>query len=250
MGKWSSSTQVREVDRRKREKGVRRLQVEDVSRLLASARTAGALLLVVPVVVGVALNLFPNYDARAEYFAPSYSHIADAGAAYPVSLALLLAVAVLLILLALALRQAPEAKTSDGMSVVTAGLAASAGGFGIAAALGIPVWLWARQATNGALTMSEAASKSQTLASASQTLILLFGLGGLVVGLTALGVVAYRFGWTPPAVFWTAITFAVVAVVAGLALTLFWFALGIPPVIWTLMIGVSLLTLDSYPTHT
>ncbi len=60
-------------------KGVRLLQVDDVSRLLGSARTAGALLLVVPVVVGVALNLFPNYDARAEYLATFRSVVPHAG---------------------------------------------------------------------------------------------------------------------------------------------------------------------------
>ena len=120
----------------------------DVERQLGFldlGRPAGTLLLVVPLVVGVALNLFPNYDARAEYFDPSYPNIVDAGAAYPISLMLLLAVALLLMVLALALRRAPQAKTSSGMAVVTAGLAASAGGFGIAAALGIPVWIWTRQ---------------------------------------------------------------------------------------------------------
>ena len=83
------------------------------------------------------------------------------------------------------------------MAVVTAGLTASAGGFGLAALLGIPVWFWGRQVTDGALTMSEAASKSEAWASASLTLILLIGLGGLGLALTVLGVVAYRSGWTP-----------------------------------------------------
>jgi hypothetical protein len=196
----------------------------------------------------IALSFFPSYDARPEYFAPFYSNIVEAGSGYLVSLVLLFGVATLLLVLVLALRRAPEAKASGGMVVVTAGLTASAMGFDLAALLGIPVWFWSRQVTNGALTMSEAASKSEAWASASQTLVLLVGLGGLGVALTVLGFLAYRFGWTLPVVFWATITVVAGVVIVGFAVTLFWFALGIPPILWTLMIGVSLVVLGTYPT--
>lgn len=215
--------------------------------LLDSTRTAGTLLLLIPVIAGFALNLFPSYDARPEYFAPFYSNIVDAGGGYLASLVLLLGVAALLLVLALALRRAPGAKDSGGMVVVTAGLTASAVGFGVAALLGVPVWIWARQVADGALTVSEAVSKSASWASTSQTLILLVGLGGLGVALTVLGFIAYRSGWIRPVVFWATIPVVGGVVIVGLAVTLFWFALGIPPILWTLMIGVSLLVLGTYP---
>ena len=222
--------------------------IEHRRNLLDSARTAGTLLLLIPVSTVIALIYFPGYDARPEYFAPYYSNIVEAGNGYLVSLMLLLGVAVLLLVLVLALRRAPGAKDSGGMLVVTAGLTASAIGFGLAALLGIPVWLWGRQVTDGSLTMSEAASKSEAWASASQTLILLVGLGGLGLALTVLGFVAYRSGWTPPVVFWTTIVVVAGVVIVGFAMTLFWFALGIPPILWTLMIGLSLLVLGTYPS--
>ncbi len=217
--------------------------------LLGSARTAGIILLVLPIVVGVALNLFPNYDARPEYFASSYSHILDAGNAYPASLGLLLVVAALLAGLVLVLRRSPAAGHGGGMLAVFAGLGMSAGGFASAAVLSIPVWLWADRVNSGALTFSEGAAKSESLASVSQTLILLLGLGGLVIGLTTLGVLSYRLGWTPASVFWVTIVVAAVVVVGGFALTLFWIALGVPPLLWTLMIGGSLVAKGSYATH-
>lgn len=206
-----------------------------------------AILLLVPVATGIALGFFPSYDARPEYFAPSYRNIVQAGGAYLVSLVLLFGVAILLLVLLWPSVVPPEAKAGGGLVVVTAGLTASAMGFGLAALLGIPVSFWSRQVTNGALTMSEAASKSEVWALASQTLILLVGLGGLGVALTVLGFLAYRFGWTLPVVFWATITVVAGVVIVGFAVTLFWFALGIPPILWTLMIGVSLLVLGTYP---
>ena len=72
---------------------------ESRSGFLDSARTAGALLLLIPVVSGIALGFFPSYDARPEYFAPYYSNIVEAGNGYLVSLVMLLGVAVLLLVL-------------------------------------------------------------------------------------------------------------------------------------------------------
>ena len=60
--------------------------------------------------------------------------------------------------------------------------------------------------------------------------------------MTALGVVGYQAGWTPPLVFWTTTVLALLAVVGGFALSLFWIALGAPALLWTLMSGVTLIT--------
>lgn len=213
---------------------------------LGSAQSAGSILLVLPIVVGAALNLFPNYDARPRYFASSYSQILEAGNAYPVSLGLLLVAAGLLTVLVIALQRGPAGGTGGSTFSVSAGLGMSALGFAVASVLSVPVWIWAGQVESGALAVSEGASKSETLASLSQTLILMLGLGGLVIGLTILGVVSYRRGWTPASVFWVTVVVAMTVVVGGFALAIFWVALGVPP-LWTLMIGGSLVLRGSYP---
>lgn len=166
-----------------------------MDRLLGSARAAGIVLLLIPVTLGVGLNLFPNYDARPEYFGSSYSSISDAGAALPISLVLLVTTALLLVFLVLGLRRAPQAKDGGGMVLVSVGLGGSAGGLLMATLLAVPVWVWAGQVNNGSLTVAEGADASQGLASTSRTLILLPGLGGLAVGLTVLGILkAIRLG--------------------------------------------------------
>ncbi len=45
-----------------------------MNRVLDSARAVGIVLLVPPFVLGAAMNLFPNYDARLEYFAATCSY--------------------------------------------------------------------------------------------------------------------------------------------------------------------------------
>ena len=221
-----------------------------MGRMLDSPRIAGVALLLVPVTLGVGLNWFPNYDARPEFFAGTYNNILDAGKAFPVSLILLLATSLLLGFLVVALRNTPQSDGSGGMVLVSVGLGGSAVGILGAVLLSIPVLIWAGQVNAGTLTIAEGINKSQGLASTSQTLILLFGLGGLVIGLTALGVLCWRFGWTPPIVFWATIVAAALVLVAGFAMTLFWLALGLPPLLWTLMIGGSLTIRGSYQPRT
>jgi len=218
--------------------------------VLSSARADGVALLLLPVTIGAGLNLFPNYDARPEFFADSYNHILDTGTAFPVSLVLLLATSLLLGFLVVALRNAPQSDGSGGMLLVFAGLGGSAVGILGAAVLSIPVWIWTGQVNAGTLTITEGINKSQGLASTSQTIILLFGLGGLVIGLTVLGVLGWRFGWTLPVVFWATIVVSGLVLVVGFAMTLFWLALGLPPLLWSLMIGGSLTIRGSYRPRT
>jgi hypothetical protein len=202
-------------------------------------RVTGLLVLLIPVVAGVALNLFPNYDARAENFAESYPAIVDAGQKFPLALVLLLMVSALLGRLALALRRSQDGTQSGGVAV--GGLVVSAAGFGLASLLSIPVWLWARQVADGTLTLAQGAQRSEALASGSQTVILMVGLGGLLVGFSALGWMAFRRSWVDPTAFWAALILSSAALIGGLALGLFWIGIGVPPVVWTLMIGSSLL---------
>jgi len=218
-----------------------------VDRLLSSPRFAGVLLLLVLVTLGVTLNLYPNFDARAEQFSGTYPDIVATGAAFPLSLIGLAATALLLGLFVIALRRAPGARDNAAVMAVSVSLGTSAGGLLAAAVLAVPVSLWAARVSNGSLTLSEGAERSQGLASASQTLILLFGLGGLALGLTILGFVAWRVGWTPAVVFWGTVALVAVTLVGGLALNLFWIGLGLPAILWTLMIGGSLIARREYP---
>jgi hypothetical protein len=217
-----------------------------MDRLLDSARAAGVALLLIPVVLGLGLNLFPNYDARPEFFSGSYNNLLDVGSAFPVSLVLLMVVSLLLGFVLVALRRAPQSEASSGMVLVSAALGGSSLAFLVASLLSIPVWIWAGQVNAGTLTIAEGSRRSQGLASTSQTIILLFGLGGVVIGLTVLGVLCWRFGWTPAVIFWATIVTAGFIVVGGFAITLFWVALGLPPLLWTLMIGGSLAIRGSY----
>ena len=221
-----------------------------MDRMLGSARAVGIGLVLVPVVLGLGLNLFPNYDARSEFFAGSYSNIVEAGMAFPVSLVVLVLASMLLVLVVLGLRRAPQSDGSGGLDLVFVALSGSSLGILLGAVLSIPVAVWASQVKDGSLAASAGVAMSQALASTSQTLILLVGLGGLAVGLTVLGVLSWRFGWTPPIVFWATIVAAGVIVVGGFSITLFWVALGVPPVLWTLMIGGSLAIKGEYANRT
>lgn len=220
-----------------------------MDRLLSSARIAGVIVLIIPLLLGVGLRLFPNYDARPEYFASSYSKIIAVDVAFPLSLVVLATTALLLTVLILTLRRAPQ-RIESASVVAVAMLAVSALGLLASAVLSVPVWFWSRQVRSGSLNFSDGADKSQPWATTSQTLILILGLGGLFVAFSALGLLAYRSGWTPPLVFWITISLVAAAVIGGFTLTLFWIALGLPPLLWTLMIGGSLVIKGTYDTST
>jgi hypothetical protein len=187
--------------------------------------------------------------ARPEFFSGSYHNILDVGSAFPVSLMLLTVVSLLLGFVVIGLQRAPQSDGSIGMLLVSAALGGSALAFFVASVLSVPVWIWAGQVNAGTLTVAEGISRSQGLASTSQTIILLFGLGGLMIGLTVLGILCWRFGWTPAVIFWATIMTAAIIVIGGFAITLFWVALGLPPLLWTLMIGGSLTIRGSYETR-
>lgn len=220
-----------------------------MSRLLGSNRLVGLLLVAVPVLLGLVLFLFPNYDARPDYFASSYSSIPDAGVAFPLSLAVMVIVSLVIGVLILGLRRTISSD-SGGMSFVVLALGASGVGLLVAALLSIPVALWASQVNNGSLGASDAAGMSQTFATTAQTLVLLVGLGGMLVGMTVLGVLCRRRGLVNPVVFWATIVAAVAVLVGGFTAGLFWLAIGGPVVLWTAMVGSSLAIKNSSNTRT
>ncbi len=211
--------------------------------MLSSARTIGGLLLAVPIVTFLALSQFPNYDARSRYFAGTYRAIVEAGDAYLVALVLFLVMATILAVLALAMSRSPLLEATSFLMVVIGGVAASAVGFAIAAVTGLPVWWWARQVTDGSLSAAEAASRSTGLAGISQTALLMLGFGGLLIGMSTLGLIAITQRWVPRWLFRG--TVAVVGAAVALALATdgpaIWIGLGLLPMLWAFVFGLVLL---------
>lgn len=218
-----------------------------MTRLLDSVRFVGLALVAVPVVLGLVLFLFPNYDARPDFFVASYASIPGAGGAFPLSLAVLVLASLLVAAVVLGLRRI-VASDSGGLNVVLLALGASSVGLLVAALLSIPVAIWGSQVNNGSLSVSDAAGMSQGLASTAQTLILLVGLGGMLVGMTVLGVLSRTRRWVRPVVFWATVLAAGAVLVGGFTAGLFWLAIGGPVVLWTAMIGGSLAVKDSGTT--
>lgn len=210
--------------------------------MLSSARTIGGLLLAVPIVAFLAGSRFPSYDARSRYFAGTYRAIVEAGDAYLVALVLFLVMATILAVLALALSRSSLLDATSFLMVVIGGVAASAVGFAIAAVTGLPVWWWARQVTEGSLSAAEAASRSAGIAGISQTVLLMLGLGGLLIGMSALGVLAVVQRWVPRGLFWGTVVVVGAAVALALATDgpAIWIGLGLLPMLWAFVFGLVL----------
>ena len=217
---------------------------------MSSARAIGSLLLAVPVLVVIALTQFPNYDARSQFFVGTYRNIVDAGGSYLVSLLLFLLIAATLAVLAIGLWRSPLAEATQFLWVVIGGLGVSAAGFAIAALAGLPVWWWARQAADGTLTVLDAANRSSGLASLSQTVLLTIAFGGLLIGMSALGVIGVVQQWIPRWLFYATIAAAVGAVVLALATDgpALWVGFGLLPMMWAVVLGIVLLIRGAFAT--
>lgn len=205
------------------------------------ARLVGGLLLAIPFLIATALRFFPQYDARPGQFRSWYPNIVSAGDEYLLSLVLFLLVAAVLTALAAALLRRPPGSGIAVTGPAAAALFVSATGFAVAAVAGAPVWFWAREAASGRNTMLDSAVRSESWASFSQTMILLIGLGGLLVGMAFLAVAAAREAWMPRLVFWGTVAVSGAVFAAGIVMTFFWLSLGGPPMLWTLSLGVTLL---------
>lgn len=211
--------------------------------MLSWARMIGGLLLAVPIVAFLAGSRFPSYDARSRYFAGTYRAIVEAGDAYLVALVLFLVMATILAVLALAMSRSPLLEATSFLMVVIGGVAASAVGFAIAAVTGLPVWWWARQVTDGSLSAAEAASRSTGLAGISQTALLMLGFGGLLIGMSTLGLIAITQRWVPRWLFWGTVVVVGAAVALALATDgpAIWIGLGLLPMLWAFVFGLVLL---------
>ena len=216
--------------------------------MLSSARMIGGLLLAVPIVAFLAGSRFPSYDARSRYFAGTYRAIVEAGDAYLVALVLFLVMATILAVLALALSRSSLLDATSFLMVVIGGVAASAVGFAIAAVTGLPVWWWARQVTDGSLSAAEAASRSTGLAGISQTALLMLGFGGLLIGMSTLGLIAITQRWVPRWLFWGTVVVVGAAVAYALATDgpAIWIGLGLLPMLWAFVFGLVLLIRGSF----
>jgi len=208
-----------------------------------SPRAVGWLVLATPVVIGVAVNLFPNYDARPEYFRGTYANIVDAGAKYAASLGVMGVAVVLLVLLALALTRVPGGPAEG----VSAALVVPAVGMTLTALTAIPVVVQAARVRSAASSIDAAAKASQSWATLSQTILLLGGIGGALAAFIALGVTAFRRRWIRPLMFWTAAALSAVLGVGGLSLGLLWMGLGLPALVLTLTIAGALIALPRWP---
>ena len=62
--------------------------------------------------------------------------------------------------------------------------------------------MWARRVADGSETLAAMAARSQSLGSISQNVLLMFGLGGLLIAMSVLGVAAVGRGWAPKLVLW------------------------------------------------
>jgi hypothetical protein len=216
-----------------------------------SARWVGANLLAVPVAIWVAGSFFPSYDARPQYFAGSFRNIVEAGDDYLAALLLFLVVAGLLVTPALGLTKSPL-RAEPSLWAVLGGLGVSAFGFAIAGVTGLAVWRWASEVADGTQSLSAMASRSESLASISQTMILLFGFGGLLVAMSVLGIVAVARRWTPLIVaVATAIATAAIAVIGAVTSgPVFWLSLGALPMLWAFAFGAVLLIRGRFGART
>ena len=172
----------------------------------------------------------------------TFVNIVDSGNRYLVALILFLVVAVIVATLAVVLSLSPLGTAGSALWVVVVGLAVSAFGFAAAALSGLPVWVWARQAADGSVPVREAADRSEGLASFSQTALLMFGLGGLLIAMSVLGVVAVVHRWTPRVLFLGTVVAAAAIVMAGVVSSgpVFWLALGALPMMWAFAFGLVL----------
>ena len=213
-----------------------------VGWILRSARTTGALLLTLPVVAWVAGSYFPSYDARSRYFVASFPNIVEAGDRYLLALVLFGVLAGIIAVVAMTLSRSQLRTEASALWAVVGGLAVAAFGFGVAAGTGLPVWLWASQAADGSQPIHEMALRSQSWASISQTVLLMFGLGGLLISMSVLGVMAATRRWTPQFLFWGTVGAALALVIVGAAVSgpVVWLALGALPMLWALTLGVVL----------
>ena len=224
------------------------VRVGDDGSGMRSARTVGLLLLAVPLMTVLGSSFFPSYDARPQYFAGAFHNIVDAGSDYLVALVIFVVVAGLVVLLMLALARSPLREETSVVWLVVGGLGVSAAGFAVAGLTGLPVWAWATQVADGSASMSTMAARSESLAGLSQTVLLIFGLGGLLVAMSVLGVTAVVRGWAPKLALLVTVAIAAGIVVVAVITSgpVFWLTIGVLPMLWAVAFGPILVVRGSF----
>ena len=208
------------------------------------ARLTGLALLGAMAAVAVAMNYYPSFDGRSEYFPLSIPSLIESQADFAIALAFIAVAGALLIVVgitsALAFSRSGARNLIPGSILVISG-----GGFLLSAALGLPALRILAEARD--LSFADGRAHAATLypwASGSQTSLLMIGLGFLALGLLALilGMLktgAFSIGVIAIALALPVILWIVIALVVDGA-PLVWLVPGLPIIVWAVGLGVFL----------
>ena len=188
------------------------------------------------------LSKYPSFDARSQYFPFSIPSLIETQSEFAIALAFLALAGILLVLAGIA---SIFAFSHSGSRNLIPGiiLTASGGGFLLSAALGQPAHriLAAAKVLSAADGRAHAAT-AHPWASASQSALLMIGLGFLALGLLALIVVMLRAGAFSrraivialglPVVLWLVIALTIEGA------PLVWLVPGLPAIVWIVGLGL------------
>ncbi len=92
------------------------------------------------------------------------------------------------------------------------------------------------------------AARSEGLAGLSQTVLLIFGFGGLLIAMGVLGVTAVVRGWAPKLALLATVAIAAGIVVVGVITSgpVFWITIAALPLLWALTFGLILAVRGSF----
>ena len=210
------------------------------------ARLAGLLLLGSLGSIVFVLNAYPSFDARSQYFPESFGNLVLERRELTIALAWLALAGTLAIVagfsLFVALRRA-ESPTA-GLALL---LPAAGAGFILAASLGVPaIGLLDRAANLPQADWGPVINDVYPWASGSQTILLLFGLGGFAIGLLAAIIAVLLTGvLSRKMVIGAAVApFAILilaAITFGGQIPLVWLSVGLPAAIWSIGLGLYLM---------
>ena len=208
------------------------------------ARWAGVCLLGALAVLVATSSVLPSFDARGEYFGEWFPGLVSQRTRYGIALGLIALSGTLVVIAGLALygafRLAEAAGAAAGLVLVAAG-----GGFLLSAGLGIPAFRVmveaARSPETDWLSFADAA---HPWAAGSQTVLLMFGLGGFAVSLVAAALAIIQAGGVSRRV---AIGIAIAPLIPLAVFVaipgedpLVWLSVGLPSLVWSVGLGIYL----------
>lgn len=208
------------------------------------AQLAGLFLLGSLVSLFAVMRFLPGFDARQEYFAGSFRTLVAMRESFGIALVMMILTGLLAAIAGLALiaafQSADRPRPYSGV-----GLAGAGGAFILAGLLGLPASRILSRASEASINDWQVLIReAYPWASGSQTVLIMFGLGGFAVGLliTGLSLIAADAinrklliaGATAPF-----LLFGIIALTMSEA-PLYWLAGGLPAVIWSVGLGVHL----------